>query len=89
MGRGGVGCNPARDCGAVLRDVRRRTARERVRILDLFQDFDRIGHGEVSEEHCCCFVSNMPNISPWALGRRDHSMVAKDDSAEQRQALWS
>ena len=45
MGRGGVGFNPARDCDAVIRDVRRRTARERVRITDLFQDFDRHQHG--------------------------------------------
>lgn len=46
MGRGGVGFNPARDCDAVVRDVRRRTARERVRITDLFKDFDRHQHGE-------------------------------------------
>lgn len=46
MGRGGVGCSQARDCDAVLRDVRRRTARERVRIVDLFKDFDRLQHGE-------------------------------------------
>lgn len=46
MGRGGVGCSHARDCDAVLRDVRRRTAQERVRIVDLFKDFDRLQHGE-------------------------------------------
>ena len=46
MGRGGVGCSQARDCDAVLRDVRRRTARERVRIIDLFKDFDRLQHGK-------------------------------------------
>lgn len=46
MGRGGVGFNPARDCEAIIRDVRRRTARERVRMMDLFQDFDRLQHGE-------------------------------------------
>lgn len=46
MGRGGVGFNPARDCDAIIRDVRRRTARERVRMMDLFKDFDRLQHGE-------------------------------------------
>lgn len=45
MGRGGVGFNPARDCDAVIRDVRQRTAKERVRITDLFKDFDRLQHG--------------------------------------------
>lgn len=51
MGRGGVGANPIRSCDAVLRDVRRKTARERVRMMDLFADFDRLGHGEsVSNE---------------------------------------
>ncbi|CAM9943648.1 unnamed protein product [Scytosiphon promiscuus] len=49
MGRGGVGCNPARDCDAVIRDVRRRTARERVRIVDLFKDFDRLQHGTCTQ----------------------------------------
>lgn len=46
MGRGGVGGGPARSCDAVIRDVRGRTARERVRMLDLFKDFDRLGHGK-------------------------------------------
>ncbi|CAM9953786.1 unnamed protein product [Pylaiella littoralis] len=49
MGRGGVGHNPARDCDAVIRDVRRRTARERVRIVDLFKDFDRLQHGTCTQ----------------------------------------
>eukprot|EP00903_Cladosiphon_okamuranus_P012495 g11700.t1 len=49
MGRGGVGFNPARDCDAVIRDVRRRTARERVRITDLFQDFDSHQHGTCTQ----------------------------------------
>ncbi|CAM9626184.1 unnamed protein product, partial [Laminaria digitata] len=49
MGRGGVGCSQARDCDAVLRDVRRRTARERVRIIDLFKDFDRLQHGTCTQ----------------------------------------
>ena len=48
MGRKGVGCEPVRDCDAVIRDIRRRTVRERVRIMDLFQDFDRLQHGESS-----------------------------------------
>lgn len=47
MGRGGIGCNPARDCDAVIRDVRIRTARERVRMVDLFEDFDRLQHGRM------------------------------------------
>eukprot|EP00752_Nemacystus_decipiens_P004962 g4515.t1 len=49
MGRGGVGFNPSRDCDAIIRDVRRRTARERVRITDLFQDFDRHQHGTCTQ----------------------------------------
>ncbi|CAM9198963.1 unnamed protein product [Ectocarpus sp. 8 AP-2014] len=49
MGRGGVGNNPARDCDAIIRDVRRRTARERVRMVDLFQDFDRLQHGTCTQ----------------------------------------
>ncbi|CAM9185097.1 unnamed protein product [Ectocarpus sp. 12 AP-2014] len=49
MGRGGVGFNPARDCDAILRDVRRRTARERVRMMDLFKDFDRLQHGTCTQ----------------------------------------
>ncbi|CAM9396924.1 unnamed protein product, partial [Ectocarpus fasciculatus] len=49
MGRGGVGFNPARDCDAIIRDVRRRTARERVRMMDLFKDFDRLQHGTCTQ----------------------------------------
>ncbi|CBJ31039.1 conserved unknown protein [Ectocarpus siliculosus] len=49
MGRGGVGNNPARDCDAIIRDVRRRTARERVRMMDLFKDFDRLQHGTCTQ----------------------------------------
>ncbi|CAM9155153.1 unnamed protein product [Ectocarpus sp. 4 AP-2014] len=49
MGRGGVGFNPARDCDAIIRDVRRRTARERVRMIDLFKDFDRLQHGTCTQ----------------------------------------
>lgn len=64
MGRGGVGHNPARDCDAVIRDVRRRTARERVRIVDLFKDFDRLQHGECSR-FCfgVCLVSAVASLS--------------------------
>ncbi|CAM9108925.1 unnamed protein product [Ectocarpus sp. 12 AP-2014] len=47
MGRGGF--NPARDCDAIIRDVRRRTARERVRMMDLFKDFDRLQHGTCTQ----------------------------------------
>lgn len=46
MGRAGVGCNPTRDCDAVIRDIKRMTMGERVRIMDLFQDFDHLQHGE-------------------------------------------
>lgn len=46
MGREGIGANPIRGYDAVLRDVRRKTAREGVRMLDLFKDFDRLGHGK-------------------------------------------
>ncbi|CAN0405098.1 unnamed protein product [Ascophyllum nodosum] len=49
MGRKGVGCEPVRDCDAVIRDIRRRTVRERVRIMDLFQDFDRLQHGTCTQ----------------------------------------
>ncbi|CAB1116756.1 unnamed protein product [Ectocarpus sp. CCAP 1310/34] len=49
MGRGGVGFNPARDCDAIIRDVRRTTARERVRMMDLFKDFDRLQHGTCTQ----------------------------------------
>lgn len=56
MGRGGIGHNPARDCDAVIRDVRRRTARERVRIVDLFKDFDRLQHGEIFLFVCLFFL---------------------------------
>lgn len=62
MGRTGVGGDPVRSADAVLRDVRRRTARERVRMLDLFKDFDRLGHGEsTGKGHggtCAAWVSD-------------------------------
>lgn len=59
MGRGGVGFNPARNCDAIIRDVRRRTARERVRIMDLFKDFDRHQHGRRGRGggRVCCWYS--------------------------------
>lgn len=46
MGRGDIGSSPTRTCDDVLRDIRRRTATERVRMMDLFEDFDQLGHGE-------------------------------------------
>lgn len=46
MGRRNVGSGCSRTCDALIADIRRRTARERVRMMDLFEDFDRLGHGE-------------------------------------------
>lgn len=73
MGRGGVGFNPARDCDAVIRDVRRRTARERVRITDLFKDFDRLQHGEDLEYACTvrrrCHQRSLSNGSGFERSR--------------------